>query len=105
MYDYVSNFGFELAGVKCGGYPAIDLARIPLDVAIGLGRELLHEQPDIDTLHFPCPHWAVIAALEGLEQTLGVNAVCASQAIIWKSLRMCGVDDPLPGYGRLLREF
>jgi maleate isomerase len=103
-YDYVSEFGFELAGVKSGGYPAIDLARIPLDVAIGLSRELLHEQPDIDTLHFPCPHWAVIAALDGLEQTLHVNAISASQAIIWNSLRMCGVDDRLPGYGRLLRD-
>ena len=105
MYDYLSEFGFELAGVKCGGYQAIDLARIPLDVAIGLSHELLHEQPDIDTLHFPCPHWAVITALEGLEQTLKVNAVSASQAIIWNSLRMCGIDDKLAGFGRLPREF
>ncbi len=105
MYDYLSEFGFELAGVKSGGYPAIDLARIPLEVPIGLSRELLHEQPDIDTLHFPCPHWAVIAALDGLEQTLHVNAVSAGQAIIWNSLRMAGVDDRLTGYGRLLRDF
>jgi hypothetical protein len=25
--------------------------------------------------------------------------------IVWDGLRRCGVDDPIPGVGRLLREF
>jgi len=29
----------------------------------------------------------------------------AQQAIVWDALRRCGVNDPVPGFGRLLREF
>lgn len=27
------------------------------------------------------------------------------QAIAWESMRRCGIDDKVEGYGRLLREF
>jgi hypothetical protein len=27
------------------------------------------------------------------------------RAIVWGALRSCGVNDPIPGFGRLLREF
>jgi hypothetical protein len=25
--------------------------------------------------------------------------------LVWDALRRCGVNDPIPGFGRLLREF
>jgi maleate cis-trans isomerase len=27
------------------------------------------------------------------------------QSIVWQTLRRCGIDDRIEGYGRLLREF
>ena len=43
--------------------------------------------------------------IDPLEQALGVNVIIAIQAIAWESLRRCGVKEPIPGYGRLLRDF
>jgi len=37
-----------------------------------------------------------------LERDLGVPVVTSTQATLWAALRLAGVRDPLPGYGRLL---
>lgn len=61
--------------------------------------------PQVDTLYFPGPHRAVIDQVDSLEQELGVNVVTAGQAIFWEALRRSGIEEPIPGFGRLFREF
>jgi maleate isomerase len=78
--------------------------RIPASTALELGRDLMKEHPDIDTLIFGCPHWATIEAIEPLEQEFGVSVVTALQAIIWEGLRLSGINDKVGGYGCLFRE-
>ena len=39
------------------------------------------------------------------EQEFGKPVVCSNQAMIWDCLRLAGIDDRIPGYGRLFREF
>jgi maleate cis-trans isomerase len=34
-----------------------------------------------------------------------MTVMAASQACVWDALRLCGVNDRIEGYGRLLREF
>jgi maleate isomerase len=101
----IRDLGFESGGCKAGGSNLIDLPRLPVDSAIAWGRELKSLNPDIDTLLFPCPHWATVEAIEPLERELGVNVVTNLQATVWHALRKCGIDDCIEGYGRLLREF
>jgi maleate isomerase len=96
--------GMTLVGRKHAGALLEDYNRIPPETALGLGRELLREHPEIDTLIFGCPHWATIPAIEPLEQEFGVTVVTALQAIIWEGMRLAGVNDRIDGYGRLLRE-
>lgn len=103
MYDYLGRFGFEVVGIKSAGYPAIDLGRIPLEVSARLARELAAEHPELDTLYFPCPHWAVVENIQPLEDELRVNVVSSGQAILRDALRRAGIHDPIEGYGRLLR--
>ena len=45
-----------------------------------------------------------IDMVEALEQELGKPVICSNQAMLWDCLRLAGVDDKLPGLGRLLRE-
>jgi maleate isomerase len=103
-YVYVRDFGFEPVAVKAGGYPAIDLGRIPSDVPVRLAREAIQAHPDADTLYFPCPHWAVVDRIDELEAGLGLNVVTSGQAILWEALRRCGIDETVHGYGRLFRD-
>jgi maleate cis-trans isomerase len=43
-----------------------------------------------------------ISVLETLEQDLGKPVISAASAMMWKALRLAGVGDRVPGYGRLL---
>jgi len=43
----------------------------------------------------------VVAALE---QTIGKPVITSTQATLWHALRLAGIKDLLPGYGRLLQE-
>lgn len=67
-------------------------------------RALLRDHPDADTLHCPSPHWPMTANIQALEDEFGVNVVTAGQAITWESLRKCGIQDKVSGFGRLLTE-
>ena len=96
--------GLEPLGNRSAGATFEDYNRVPPEVALTLGRELMEEDPDIDTLLYSCPHWATTHAIEPLEQEFDVNVVTSLQAIAWEGLRKCGIDDRIEGYGRLLRE-
>jgi maleate isomerase len=96
--------GMELLGRKHANARLQEYNRIPPAKALELGRELLREHPDIDTLIYGCPHWATIESIEPLEQEFGVNVITALQAIIWEGMRLAGVNDRVEGYGKLFRE-
>jgi maleate isomerase len=102
--DYLDANGYDMVGIAGADRPAVDLGRIPAETPLGLARDLKMAHPEADTLYFPCPHWAVADIIEPLEDELGVTVVTALQAIVWDALRRCGVDEPIAGYGRLLRE-
>jgi len=102
--ESLTRHGFELAAIKGVGRPAVELGTIPSEQPLALARELKAAHPDIDTISFPCPHWAVSCLIQPLEDELGINVTTALQAIAWESLRLCGIDDRIGGYGRLLRE-
>lgn len=97
--------GMVLLGRKHANAKLEDYNRIPPQTALQLGRDMMREHPEIDTLIYGCPHWATIPAIEPLEQEFGVNVVTALQAIIWEGMRLAGVNDKVQGYGRLFREF
>ena len=99
------NLGFEPAGVAACGYTVQDLGRVPGALALSLSRQVKREHPEADTIHPSCAHWATAHAIDQIETELGVNVMTSQQAIVWKALRMAGIDDRLPGFGRLLREF
>ena len=45
-----------------------------------------------------------VGVLERLERELGKPVISSNQACLWRALRLAGVSDPVPGFGRLLRE-
>jgi maleate isomerase len=101
----IGQLGLDPAGSLGGGCDLIGLPKIAVSQALEWGREMKGRAPNADTLLFPCPHWAVVEAIEPLETELGVDVVTNLQATMWHALRRCGLKDSLRGYGRLLREF
>jgi maleate isomerase len=103
--SYGAHFGCEVVGATGWGSPFNQIGRIPRHAAIDMGRKLMREHPDADSILLPSPHWPTAEAIDALEREFGVNVMAAHQAIVWDALRRCGVSDRIAGFGRLLREF
>jgi len=50
-----------------------------------------------------CTNLRTVAVLEALEQDLGKPVISAIQASFWDGLRLAGVRERIPHYGRLLQ--
>jgi maleate isomerase len=46
-----------------------------------------------------------LEVLDIMEKDFGIPAISSNSASIWKSLRMAGINEKIPGYGKLLREY
>ena len=102
---YSKHFGCELLGATGWGSAFNQIGRIPQHAAVEMGRKLMREHPEADTILLPSPHWPTAGAIDVLEREFSVNVLTAHQAIVWDALRRCGVNDRIQGFGRLFREF
>jgi maleate isomerase len=103
--SYGAHFGCEVLGATGWGSAFNQIGRIPRHAALDMGRKLMREHPDADSILLPSPHWPTADAIDVLEREFRVNVMAAHQAIVWDALRRCGVDDRIAGFGRLFREF
>ena len=94
----------ELVGRRHVSALLEDYNRITSETAYELGRDLMREHPEIDTLIYGCPHWASMDTIDQLEDEFGISVVTALQAIVWEGMRLAGVDDKVDGFGKLFRE-
>ncbi|MFT5111318.1 MAG: maleate isomerase [Parasphingorhabdus sp.] len=62
------------------------------------------DHSDADALFISCTAIRACDVVERIEQKLGKPVVTAVQAIFWRSLRLSGYSNPVPGYGRLMRD-
>ena len=102
---YATKFGCEVVAVGGVGSTLPMFGTVPRDAAYELGRSLVRQHPEADSILFPSPHWPATEAIEPLEREFGVKVMTAGQAAIWDALRRVGISDRIEGYGRLLREF
>jgi maleate isomerase len=102
---YGTHFGCEVLGATGWGSPFNQIGRIPRHAALEMGRKLMREHPDADSILLPSPHWPTAESIDALEREFGINVMAAHQAIVWDALRRCGINDRIDGFGRLLREF
>ena len=103
--SYEHMLGCEVIGKTCWGSPFNRIGAIPQHGAIEMGRRLMKEHPQADTILFPSPHWPTAHALDILEGEFGINCLGAHQGIVWDALRRCGITEKIEGFGRLFRDF
>lgn len=68
--------------------------------AYRLGRAV--DKPEAEAVFLSGLGMPTIPILEALEHDLGKPAISAASAMIWNALRIAGVRENVPGYGRLL---
>lgn len=68
-----------------------------------LYRQIVETCPDdADAVLIGGTGFRCVGIIEALEATLNRPVVSANQASLWRCLRLSGIDDVIPGYGRLL---
>lgn len=73
----------------------IDVASIR-DAAVELGRD-----PRVDAVFVSCTSLRVAEVAREIEAVLGKPVTSSNHAMAWHSLRLAGIDDRLPQWGRL----
>ena len=58
--------------------------------------------PEADGIFIPCTTFRVIDIIQQLEKDTGKTVITSNQASMWECLRLLKIDDPIPGYGKLL---
>ena len=111
LADYVSNADIEVANagsvvgeVSGGELRAYEVSTMDLGIVRRMAADLFRATPNADGVWITGALMPSVAVVETLEQELGVPVVSSMQAMAWQSLRLAGVDDKIPGFGRLLRE-
>jgi len=102
--DYVLRFlrerGFEvleIQGLNIRENTAID--RVEPEFMREYARAL--DRPDADALFVCCGALRTLDIVGTLEADVGKPAVVSNQAQMWDCLRLAGIEDKLPGHGRL----
>jgi len=54
-----------------------------------------------DIYFVSCANIQALATLEEMEEVLGAPVVTSNQLVIWQGLRMAGIDEAIPGLGKL----
>ena len=61
----------------------------------------LGAEADVDAVFVSCTNIPLVAQIAELEQALGKPVLSSNSATAWHCLRLAGVDEGVPGFGRL----
>lgn len=98
--EFMEEAGIEVVGERNLGLNGSD-AYCGMSPADWI--ETLTEMKDdrADVYFASCANIRAIEVIEELEARLGRPVVTSNQLVIWRALRLAGIDDTIPGLGRL----
>jgi len=79
-----------------------EAARISV-ASIEAAAERMASTPGVDAIFVSCTSLRIAEAVTRLEERAGVPITSSNHAMAWHCLRLAGVDDVLPGAGRLFQ--
>lgn len=99
--DYIEGQGIEITRIATFNH-AVDaeVARIDADT---LRSAILKigSPSDVDAVFVPCTSLRMCDHTREIEQQLGKPVLASNSAMAWHALRLAGIDDVLPQWGRL----
>jgi maleate isomerase/arylmalonate decarboxylase len=97
----IATVASSALGVKVGGSLGYSgISETPLETIREQARGVMH--PDAQALVVSCTDYPVLTLIPELERELGVPVITSTTATLWAALRAVGIDDAVPGAGRLL---
>jgi len=101
MADYISERGFQVtASASFEHANDHEVARINA-ASIRTAVLDLGKPSDVDAVFVSCTSLRVAHQVAALEDTLGKPVISSNHAMAWHALRLAGIQDHLPQWGRL----
>ena len=105
--------GIAQAFLEANGVEVTDMKGLSLTDNLVVGRlsaqtahdlALTLDRSQADAIVLSCTNWQTMDVIERIEQEAGKPVITTTQATLWGALRAIGHEEPVPGFGRLLRE-
>ncbi len=100
--QYLRDAGMDVLTFASIEAPFREADRITADEARRRCEELHAAHPEADAVYLLGGAWRVLPVIEPLERTLGVSVCAGIQASVWEILRLLGIEQRIPGLGKLL---
>lgn len=62
-----------------------------------------HARPEADAYFLSCAQTRTAEVIDAIERSLGKPVITSNQSAVWHALRESGVNDPVNGFGTLMR--
>lgn len=99
---YLESHGIEVLSDTAMGIAGDGGAMLAVEPGEWRRRVGEQDQPESDAAFISCTAVRAVGAVADIEGEIGKPVVTSNQATLWHALRTVGVDDAIPGYGRLL---
>ncbi|HVU43861.1 MAG TPA: hypothetical protein VHD86_22650, partial [Xanthobacteraceae bacterium] len=99
---FLKASGFRIAAERTEDVVFKHLQDVTPAHIAAVAKRVLSQAPEADGIYIPCNQWAAADAAPLIEAECGVPVVSGAHADHWEAFRVLGVDDPLPGNGRLM---
>lgn len=98
--EFLEEAGCEIVGERNLGLAGSEAysAMLPSEWVATL-KAMKNDKADV--YFASCANIRAIEALEEMEENLDAPVVTSNQLVIWQALRMAGINEPVPGLGRL----
>jgi len=106
--EFLAEHGFEVTrylGLELGNTQQERrcIGHVSPEAVYRLAVEI--DSPQAQAIFISCANLATLDVIEAIEAALGKPVVTSNTACFWACLRTLGVNTPIAGHGRLLREF
>lgn len=99
---YFEDGGVEILNASCFGLADDrEIARVRPDSIVTAAGAARH--PQAEALFISCTALRAVAVTQAIEDRLGIPVITSNQAMFWQTIRQAGCEQPVSGFGRLLK--
>ena len=98
--EFLTEAGCEIVGEKNLGLKGSE-AYCSMPASDWFDTMLEMKNDNADIYFVSCANIQALAVLEEMEEALGAPVVTSNQLVIWQALRMAGINEAIPGLGKL----
>ena len=101
---FIEANGFRVLAQSASGHIGnLQIGLLDEQTAFDAGRAV--DQAAAQAIMLACGNWATLGIVDRLEAAIRKPVLTTNQVSLWGVLRLAGHHRPVPGWGRLLRDF